>query len=87
VTFELVEKHAEVARQNISAAGHGDKVEIIVGSAVEKVAAYTSNEAFDLAFIDADNESNAIYMREAKRLVRKGGVIVSLPSFSVLNLD
>ena len=32
---------------------------------------------FDLVFIDADFQGVATYFKEAKRLVRKGGVIVS----------
>lgn len=32
---------------------------------------------FDFIFIDADKPSNTIYFTEAKRLVKKGGVIVS----------
>ena len=37
-------------------------------------------EPFDLVFIDADKRlANALYFAEAKRLVRKGGVIVRPP--------
>lgn len=35
------------------------------------------NPPFDFIFIDADKPSNTIYFAEAKRLVKKGGVIVS----------
>jgi len=31
---------------------------------------------FDLVFIDADKQSNLEYFIEAKRLTRKGGIIV-----------
>ena len=33
---------------------------------------------FDLAFIDADKQNNLNYFLEAERLIRKGGIIVSL---------
>ena len=35
-----------------------------------------AEEPFDLVFIDADKPSNPIYYKEARRLTRKGGVIV-----------
>jgi len=34
-----------------------------------------------MAFIDADKKSNSAYFREAKRLVRSGGVIVRHQTF------
>jgi len=74
-TFELDEKHAQVARDNFKTAGVKN-VEVITGSAVETLPKFKPVEAIDLAFIDADKESNLLYFREAKRLVRKGGVII-----------
>lgn len=35
-------------------------------------------EPYDFAFIDADKESNLNYFIEAKRLLRKNGVIVRI---------
>ena len=57
-------------------AGVDDKVTITIGPAVESLAQLGSAEPFDLVFIDADKPSYTIYFAEAKRLVRKGGVIV-----------
>lgn len=37
-----------------------------------------SEKKFDFIFIDADKPSNVKYFTEAKRLIRKGGVIVSV---------
>ena len=65
----------QIARENVHAAGLSDKVEIIVGPAGESLK--NLNTTFDLIFIDADKVENVIYYNEAKRLVRKGGVIVS----------
>ena len=51
----------------------------MIGPAVESLAKLSpGEEPFDLVFIDADKASNCIYFSEAKRLVRKGGVIVGL---------
>ena len=50
---------------------------MIVGSAADTLKTLRPEEPFDLAFIDADKPSNLTYFLQAKRLVRKGGVIVS----------
>ena len=55
----------------------------MIGPAAESLAKLNPEEPFDLVFIDADKASNSIYFSDAKRLVRKGGVIVSL-SLSIL---
>jgi len=75
-TFELSEKHAEVARANIAKAGLSSKVKVIVGPAYKSLQGVPSSPKFDLAFIDADKESNLEYFTEAKRLVRAGGIII-----------
>ena len=66
----------KVAQENLKAAGVDDKVTIMIGRAAESLAKINSEESFDLVFIDADKASNSIYFSEAKRLVRKGGIIV-----------
>ena len=74
VTLELEAHHAEVARANIAAAGLADKVEVLVGPAVDTLAALDG--VFDFIFIDADKPSNVTYFREALRLSRSGTAIV-----------
>ncbi|RDB17094.1 tRNA threonylcarbamoyladenosine dehydratase [Hypsizygus marmoreus] len=76
ITLELSEKHAQVARDNLANAGLSTKVEVIVGKAVDSLAKLHPDPPFDLVFIDADKPSNLQYFTEAKRLVRKGGVII-----------
>lgn len=66
----------QVSRENAETAGFSNKIKIIQGSAVDTIKALPTEPKFDLAFIDADKESNLIYFTEAKRLVRSGGVIV-----------
>jgi predicted O-methyltransferase YrrM len=76
----------KVARENLKAAGVDNNVTIVIGRAAESLTKLSSEEPFDLVFIDADLASNSIYFSEAKRLVRKGGIIVGLAliSFTVL---
>ncbi|KAJ6616710.1 O-methyltransferase-domain-containing protein [Mycena sp. CBHHK59/15] len=81
ITLELDEKHARVARENIERAGLASKVKLILGPAHDSMLQLKPETPFDLIFIDADKKGNLSYFIEAKRLVRKGGVIVRiLPS-------
>jgi predicted O-methyltransferase YrrM len=65
-------------------AGLSGKVEIITGKAIDSLVAMFPDTPFDLIFIDADKPSNIHYFAEAKRLVRKGGVIVRDRRYYVL---
>ncbi|KAI5123296.1 hypothetical protein M0805_009317 [Coniferiporia weirii] len=76
ITLELSEKRAEVARENIKKAGLSSKVEVEVGPAADTIKTLSSDEPFDLVFIDADKPGNLTYYLEAKRLTRKGAVIL-----------
>ena len=58
-----------------------NQVTIVIGPAAESLAKLSPEDPYDLVFIDADKPSNSIYFSEAKRLVRKGGVIVRLALF------
>lgn len=73
----------KVALENVKAAGLDNKVTILIGPAAESLAKLSPEDPYDLFFIDADKPSNAIYFSEAKRLVRKGGVIVRLALVSL----
>lgn len=78
VTLEAVRKHADLARANLERAGVSHKVEIVVGLAADTLPriAERGDEPFDLVFIDADKQSNTIYIDWAIRLGRPGTVIV-----------
>jgi predicted O-methyltransferase YrrM len=75
VTLEYEPKHAEVARANIDRAGVGDRVEVVVGPALETLPTLTEGP-FDLVFIDADKENNAGYLEWAVKLTHPGSVVV-----------
>ncbi len=75
VTLEYEPKHAEVARANLHQAGVGDRVEVIVGAALDTLPTPTG-DPFDLVFIDADKENYPAYLEWAVRLARPGSVIV-----------
>ncbi|GFG87451.1 O-methyltransferase [Mycolicibacter algericus] len=75
VTLEYEPTHADVARANLDRAGVGDRVQVIVGPALQTLPSLTG-EPFDLVFIDADKENNVGYLDWAVRLCRPGSVIV-----------
>lgn len=76
VTLELEAHHARVARENLERAGVSDRVDIRIGSAADSLAAMATGEPFDFVFIDADKQSNALYVAEAIRLGRSGTTII-----------
>ena len=66
----------QIAQQNIDNAGVSSKVNLLVGPASETLPTLASEEPFDIAFVDADKESNLDYFLHAKKLVRPGGIII-----------
>ena len=76
VTIEAEPRNAEVARANLERAGVGDRVEVRVGRAADVLPELDGGAPFDLVFIDADKESNTVYLDWAARLGRPGTVVV-----------
>jgi predicted O-methyltransferase YrrM len=74
VTCEINPRHAEVARANLARAGLDGLVDVRVGPALDTLP--TLDGPFDLAFIDADKQSNTEYFRHALRLSRPGTMII-----------
>jgi predicted O-methyltransferase YrrM len=75
VTLEYDPKHAEVARANLQRAGVSDRVQVVVGAALDTLPTVTGGP-FDLVFIDADKENSVAYLEWAVKLARPGSVIV-----------
>lgn len=78
ITLEIEAKHAEVAAKNFVRAGVADRVEIRRGPALETLPRIAADALgpFDLAFIDADKQSNPEYFDWAVKLSRRGSLIV-----------
>jgi predicted O-methyltransferase YrrM len=78
-TLEINPHHARVAESNIAAAGLSERVEVVLGPALDTLPALVADPgpaSFDLTFIDADKPNNAAYFAWALRLTRPGGAIV-----------
>ncbi|WP_042405570.1 O-methyltransferase [Streptacidiphilus carbonis] len=78
VTLEYDPRHAEVARDNIAAAGLADRVEVRVGPALESLPLLQreQQDPFDLVFIDADKVNSGNYVRWALELGHVGTLVV-----------
>ncbi|EJC97679.1 O-methyltransferase family 3 protein [Fomitiporia mediterranea MF3/22] len=76
ITLELYDEYAKVARENLDHAGLSSKVDVKIGPALDTLKTLTPDEPFDLVFIDADWTNMPNYFKEAKRLTRKGAIII-----------
>jgi predicted O-methyltransferase YrrM len=77
ITLEYAPKHAQVARESLARAGVDDRVEVIVGAALDTLPTLADREEpFDLIFIDADKENNVAYVEWAIKLGAPGSIIV-----------
>ncbi|HWI71942.1 MAG TPA: O-methyltransferase [Baekduia sp.] len=75
VTLEADPDHAAVARENLERAGVADRVEVVVGDALNTLP--TLGGPFDVVFLDADKQRNPEYLEHALRLTRPGSLIVA----------
>ena len=78
VTLEINEEYASVARQNIRNAGFEEKIEVIVGNALDTLPYLKRNgQLFDFIFIDADKPNNPEYLKWALKLANSGAIIMA----------
>lgn len=73
VTCDISEKHAEVARRHIEALGLADRIEVLVGPALETLAGLEG--PFDFVFIDADKGNYANYFEAVLPKLSDRGLI------------
>jgi predicted O-methyltransferase YrrM len=79
VTLESVQRHADVARENIARAGFADVVELRVGAALETLPQLVAEGygPFDMIFLDANKDNYPEYFTWALELSRPGTLIVA----------
>jgi caffeoyl-CoA O-methyltransferase len=75
-TLEYEKKHAEVAMNNFRRAGLENKIEIILGPALDSLDKL-KGQKFDFAFIDADKVNYPVYFEKVLALMNKGGIITA----------
>ena len=78
VTLEAKSDHAKVAKANISRAGLDAIVDLRLGPALETLPqiAAAGAGAFDFIFIDADKQNIPKYFEFARKLSRRGSLII-----------
>lgn len=76
MTHERDQRHADVARASLDAAGVGHKVTIRVGQALDHIPALADEAPVDFTFIDADKRNNTAYFEAALAVSRPGALIV-----------
>jgi predicted O-methyltransferase YrrM len=76
VTIEIDKSIADIARKNIADAGLSEKIEVIVGNALDIIP--NLNQKFQLMFLDAAKIEYLGYLKSAeKKYLEKGAVIVA----------
>jgi caffeoyl-CoA O-methyltransferase len=75
-TVESEPAHAEVARSNIAQAGLQDRVEVLVGDALERLPELDGEAPFDVVFLDADKGHYDRYAAWAADRLRPGGLLI-----------
>lgn len=76
VTIEHHEELLPYIRETLHSSGMANRVEVLTGDALTLMAALPERD-FDMVFIDADKRDYPKYYHEAKRLVKKGGLILA----------
>lgn len=74
--LELEERYASIARRNLEDAGVTDRVEIIVGPALESLRSMPADPTFDYVFLDADKTGYPDYYEELVPRLVPGGLLL-----------
>lgn len=74
-TIEIDEERAKEAKENIKQIGIENRINIIVGNAVDILP--TLNETYDIVFIDAAKGKYPIFLKEGIRMIKNGGLVLA----------
>ncbi|MCC6808849.1 MAG: O-methyltransferase [Deltaproteobacteria bacterium] len=80
-SIEYEQKHADLARAAIERAGMSDRIEVIVGAALEVLPKLDALGPVDVVFIDADKGNYDRYGEWAERALRPGGLLLGDNAF------
>ena len=75
-SVEYEARHAEIARDNLTAAGLADRVTVLHGAGLDVLPKLNSHGPFDAVFIDADKDNYAHYGQWAVANLRRGGLVL-----------
>lgn len=74
-TIEIDEERAKEAKENIEKIGVADRINIMVGNAVDILP--TISQEYDIVFIDAAKGKYPAFLENAIRLIKNGGLILA----------
>ena len=77
VTLEHNDELEDMILRNLALSPIGEKVQLVIGDAIEWLAAQSSDVLYDLVFIDADKREYSAYLDAVLPLVRPGGWILA----------
>ena len=77
VTLEHNDELEDMILRNLALSPLGEKVQLVIGDAMEWLAAQSSDWLYDLVFIDADKREYSAYLDAVLPLVRSGGWILA----------
>lgn len=76
-TIEVKEAMYNKAMENITAMGLNGKIEVVLADATEYMKSIPDSEQYDIVFIDAAKGQYLVYLEEAIRLTKNGGIIIA----------
>ena len=77
VTLEHNDELEDMILRNLALSPLGEKVQLVIGDAMQWLAAQSSDVLYDLVFIDADKREYSAYLDAVLPLVRPGGWILA----------
>ena len=77
VTLEHNDELEDMILRNLALSPLGEKVQLVIGDAMDWLAAQPSDWLYDLVFIDADKREYSAYLDAVLPLVRPGGWILA----------
>lgn len=75
-SIDVDPEHQRAAKEAYAAAGIPPQRTRVISGDAEKVLSRLTDGAYDLVLVDADKESYPVYVEQAVRLLRTGGVLV-----------
>jgi caffeoyl-CoA O-methyltransferase len=75
ITCDVDPEATAIARRYMDASGHGDKIEIKLGPALETISALEG--PFDIVFIDADKPNYQAYYEAVLPLLAENGLVIA----------
>lgn len=76
-TIELNEERYNIAKRNIKDMELEEIVEIVHDDATKYLSTISDDEKYDVCFIDAAKGQYNVFLEQALRLVKKGGIIIA----------